>query len=83
MGSIWISCDSIILIAITIYYKFLSKNWKPVFIFALVLNIIVLAIVVLVLPESPKWLFNKKKLGEFKKAITKMAKFNGKILAYN
>jgi hypothetical protein len=43
----------------------------------------VLAIVVLVLPESPKWLFNKKKFGEFKKAITKMAEFNGQILACN
>jgi len=65
MGTIWIVGDGVMFIGITLYYRFVSKNWEPVFVFALILNIIVLAVLVFILPESPKWLYNKRRFKEF------------------
>lgn len=78
MGTIWNMSEGFIYIYITIYYRLISKKWAPVFVFALILNIIVLGFVLFVLPESPKWLYNKKKFQQFNKALDQMAKFNGK-----
>lgn len=61
MGTVWNISEGAIYIYITLYYRFVSKNWKPVFVFALILNLFVWASVVFILPESPKWLYNKKK----------------------
>ena len=69
MGTIWNISEGAIYIYITIYYRYVSKEWKPVFIFALILNLIVWSMVVFILPESPKWLFNKKKYNQCQKAF--------------
>jgi len=77
MGTLWNISEGAIYIYITLYYRLISKDWKPVFIFALILNVVVWCIVVVILPESPKWLYNKKKYKECKQAFDKMANFNG------
>lgn len=40
----------------------------------------VLIVLVFILPESPKWLYNKKKYAQFEKVMNQMAKFNGKTI---
>ena len=58
MVTVWNMSEGAIYIYITIYYRFISKEWKPVFYFALVLNIIICIICVFIIPESAKWLYN-------------------------
>ena len=65
MSTIWNIVEGLVFMIQTLTYRLITKNWRPIFIFALGLNIAVLIVLFFILPESPKWLYNKKKYKQF------------------
>lgn len=69
--------DSATLIWIALYFQVISKNWVWYQIFGLAL-IAASTIGCVMLPESPKFLYEKKRYDEARKVFEKIAKFNRK-----
>lgn len=68
--------ESAIPIWLTIYYWYISINWVPFHLIGPVLNITAL-IGLPFIPESPKFLYEKKRYMECYKSLRKMADING------
>lgn len=80
VGSLFNCMDGSTYIFLTVYFRYISKNWLYPQIVGLVLTVIPAVAVSLLIPESPKWLFRKGKFKEAHKVLDSMAKFNGKEL---
>ena len=52
--------EGMVYIYLTIYYRYISKNWIPTLIFAISLQSLTILLIVLWVPESPRWLYNTK-----------------------
>ena len=63
------------LIVTALYFYLGGKNWKDLYIITLILPVISFTLSFFV-PESPKYLFSKKKYAEFDKTMKHIAKFN-------
>lgn len=60
MGTVWNMNEGMVYIYLTIYYRYISKNWIPTLIFAISLQSLTILLIVLWVPESPRWLYNTK-----------------------
>jgi MFS family permease len=69
MGSFWNVSEGSVYIWITLYYRYLSKEWKWTVVFAAVEAFLSVVVVILILPESPKWLYKEKRYEECQKAL--------------
>ena len=69
MGSFWNVCEGLIYIWLTLYYRYISKEWKWTVAMAALEAFISLVIVIFILPESPKWLYKEKRYEECQKAL--------------
>lgn len=67
------------MVIIGIYFYFVKKI-EPILL-ASTLITIVLVIFIIFTPESPKFLYEKGKMKEFKEALMFIAKFNGKEIS--
>ena len=67
--------NAIPLIIAPLYFYLGGKNWKDLYILALVIPVISF-ILSLFLPESPRYLFSRKKYVEFDKTMKHIARFN-------
>ena len=74
----WSVSEAMVFIYLTIYYKYISKDWFWTVAFGLCLNIVGLVFLVFLLPESPRFLFYKKRLKECEEVLRIMAKSNGR-----
>eukprot|EP00356_Strombidium_inclinatum_P013111 CAMPEP_0170502888 /NCGR_PEP_ID=MMETSP0208-20121228/42909_1 /TAXON_ID=197538 /ORGANISM="Strombidium inclinatum, Strain S3" /LENGTH=123 /DNA_ID=CAMNT_0010782223 /DNA_START=33 /DNA_END=400 /DNA_ORIENTATION=+ len=81
IGGFWNVTEGMIYVMFTVYYMTGHKNWIEVQYFGVFVGLIA-SLGILLLPESPKWLFEKKRFKEFSLVINKMAKFNGLELPY-
>lgn len=61
MGTIWNILEGSEYIFLTIYYRYISKKWQPTMFWALFQCTISIVVVLLYIPESPKFLYGKKK----------------------
>ena len=59
-----------------LYCLFISRDWYPIYLATVIVNVIGL-LLVLILPESPRWLIYGNKREEAIKQINYMAWFNG------
>jgi len=75
-GTVWCIIDVFNIVLLTIYYRFVSKDWRGSVIFALCQWLIGYSILFFILPESPKWLYDNKRYKECYKALIYMSKFN-------
>lgn len=62
---------------LTTYYKFISNDWLPLHLQYLALAIVNTVLVVLYVPESPRYLFASGLFERARGSILKMAEFNG------
>lgn len=77
LGTLWSVSEAMVFIYLTIYYKYISKDWFWTVAFGLSLNIVGL-VFLLFLPESPRYLFYKKRFKECEEVLRAMAKYNGR-----
>ncbi len=57
------------------YFRYISKNWIYFQIYAITMNVIS-TLCVLLIPESPKYLYSNKKFEKAKEMLKYIAKFN-------
>lgn len=77
ISSIWNVSEGLVYIWLTIYYKYISKDWYWTAIVPTVVNTLVLVALVF-LPESPKWLYDQQRYKDCAKVFEKMSKMNNK-----
>mmetsp|Transcript_201 Transcript_201/g.195 ORF Transcript_201/g.195 Transcript_201/m.195 type:complete len:106 (+) Transcript_201:575-892(+) len=58
------------------YFRFISNDWLYLFIAFLVVTGVI-AVLSMILPESPKFLFEKGKYEEAREVVIRMARMNG------
>lgn len=61
MGTVWDVSESVVYIILTVYFRYINKNWHYIIAFATILNFIAITLIVCFIPESPKWLYDQKK----------------------
>lgn len=72
-------CDSSGLIVLGTYFYFV-KDMKPVIYALVVIQSLLIVLVGVFMPESPKFLYEKGELERFRKAMQQIAKLNGKYI---
>ena len=77
LGAFWNSMEGIIYIYLTIYFRFISKNWLWPQVFGVCLSFVTITLVYLWIPESPKWLYKKQRYEQCNVVFKRIAKFNG------
>ena len=75
VSTFWNVSEGAIYIYLTIYYRFISKDWYPTLLFALVQNYLVL-LILLCMPESPMFLYSQKRYSECARVLKLMARIN-------
>ena len=78
LGSLWNVSEGLVVIYLTIYFRYISPNWYWVEIFAISQGTICLLILIFLIPESPKWLYDNKKYKKCYECLQKIASYNGK-----
>jgi MFS family permease len=69
--------DSSTIIVIGIYFYFF-KTMQPLLLASILITIVLVFVIVMFIPESPKFLYDKGRMDEFKESLIAIAKFNGK-----
>ena len=59
----------------SIYFMYISKSWRPIY-FASVFMSAAAVLMVIILPESPKFLISTKQFDKARKVFTKIARIN-------
>lgn len=77
IGTVWNVMEGLIVILMVIYFVYISKNWYWIILYATISNFVFQVIGIWLLPESPKWLYDKKRYVECVKVLKGMATFNG------
>lgn len=57
-GSLIHFLEGIIIIVIACFYMFVSKNWRPLFLYGAISGFAFLALNIFLIPDSPKWLYS-------------------------
>lgn len=78
MGTFWNVVESTTYIFLTLYFRFVSRKWQPTAIYGALQGSVTVLGLLLFLPESPKWLYGKKRYKECYEVMKKMAKTNNK-----
>lgn len=67
--------DAFTFIVIAVYFRFISKHWWPFQLYGIGMNLLC-CLALFFIPESPKYLYSKRRYEEAKKVIRYIAKFN-------
>ena len=59
MGSYWNMTEGVIFIILTLYFRYISKEWRYSVIIGIIEGSLAYASLLLILPESPKWQYDK------------------------
>ena len=68
--------DGLVMVLATLWFMFLSKDWKTIFLAATVVAYLCL-IIMCTMPESPKFLVGKGRYQEARLVMSRIAKYNG------
>ena len=83
MTALLMGTDGLVPLMAALWFLFVSKNWKTLFVVATILIYLTL-ILVWTMPESPKFLLAKGSYTEARAVMTRIAKYNRvKTLAFN
>lgn len=77
MGTMWCITETFVYMADTLYFWYICKQWHYIIIFAAFEQGLTILLILFLIPESPKWLFNQKKYHECYKSLEYMARNNG------
>jgi MFS family permease len=80
LGTTFNIIEGAIYILLTIWYAYISKNWFWTVALGASIALITLFNAFFFLPESPKWLYDKKEFEKSQEILTNMAKINGVTL---
>ncbi len=69
--------DNLTMTVICIYFKSVSKHWRYLFDFMVIVGITSFCILIFFVPESPKWLLLRGKQSEAIVVFNKIAAING------
>jgi MFS family permease len=72
VGTVLLIADGSTMIFLSIYFRFISKNWLYFQLFCIILSSIAFGITILC-PESPKYLYSYKKYKEARQSIERIA----------
>ena len=75
-----ISMDSSIILFLTFYYRYVSKDTMPLIYIGLALNLISGIVTLVWVPESVRWLVSVREFGRAREALARMATFNGAVV---
>jgi hypothetical protein len=64
VGTIWIVMEAVVYIMLTIYFRYISKNWIWSVFVGLILNLVCTLLTIILIPESSMWLYEKKRYKE-------------------
>ena len=73
--------EGLVFIELTVYYRFISKHTSYTLYFNLVLTAICATLMLIFVPESPKWLYEQQRYQECHEIMEKVASVNGKLLS--
>lgn len=76
VSAAWLAGEGGVQILHVLYYKYMSKNWRWLIVYTACQSLVVLTVHLSYMPESPKWLYNKRKFKECREVFEKMAKVN-------
>ena len=76
MGTIWNMSEGFVFVILTLLFRFVSKDWRLSVTIGLEELVVGYLILAFVLPESPKWLYDKGRYKECSEALSSMAKIN-------
>ena len=76
----WLAGEGCVQILHVLYYKYISKNWHWLIVYSACQSLIVLIVHLTFMPESPKWLYDRRRFRECIHVFDKMARFNGRHL---
>ncbi len=76
IGTIWIVMEAVVYILLTIYFRYINKNWIWSVFVGLILNLVCTLLTIILIPESSMWLYDKKRYKECYQVIKYMAAFN-------
>ncbi|TNV79478.1 hypothetical protein FGO68_gene17792 [Halteria grandinella] len=76
IGSMILFCDSSAMVLLPLYFKFVSKYWLYFHVVSFSLNVIS-ALLIFMVPESPKYLIGKHQPLQALESLNKIARFNG------
>jgi len=77
LGTMWNVSESLVGIMIVIYFRYISRNWYWIELYAFCQGVITLLILVYFIPESPKWLYDNQKYEECYNTLNQIASYNG------
>lgn len=78
MVSLYWLVELVSIILWSFYYQKLDRNWFPLQLIYFIGGIITLFVAVLILPESPKYLYSKQRFEEARDSLRYIATINGK-----
>jgi len=58
-GTLWLIVDGSTFIFLTIYYRFISRNWFGTFVIGAAQLVLTIPCIICFVPESPKWLYDQ------------------------
>ena len=70
VGSGMLSMDSAMILYLTFYYRYVSKDTMPLIYTGLALNIISGLVMMVWVPESVRWLVSVREFGRARKALS-------------
>ena len=68
--------DGLVMVIATLWFMFISKHWKTLFLTATIISYICF-IIMCTMPESPKFLVGSGKYDEARIVMSRIAKYNG------
>jgi len=69
--------ENSIILGLTIYYQFVSRNYLYIQLFGFGLTVAMLLFTIVCFVESPKFLYNKKRYDEARRSLSWVAYYNG------
>lgn len=75
-GTAWNMCEGTVIIYLTLYFVYINRVWRYIFIYAILSGLTAFIISLFFLTESPKWLYEKKKYKECYFVLKYMASVN-------
>ena len=72
----YLGSEPVVLIFITFWYQFIDRNWFMLQLLFMIFLVLTTTLFWLLVPESPKWLYIKRRFEESRQVIKEVANFN-------